>query len=208
MFGRSSLTPCHIFTMKTMQALPPVAEEHKLVLVVDEEKEFFLHPEAAQAWLRMKNTANSEGVDLNLISAFRSVSRQREIIENKRVRGISEAEIFRVSALAGFSEHHSGRAIDITTKGYAPLEEKGRIEPAPAALPGFFGRLGGNGESCLYEKKTEDWPPFESHEHALLLANSPEGIKGRRICLSFTAISQRQDPRLGWWEWFQGWGKS
>lgn len=61
---------------------------------------------------------------MELVSAFRSIARQSEIIENKRAKGIGDSDIFKVSAPAGFSEHHSGRAIDVTTTGYTPLEEE------------------------------------------------------------------------------------
>jgi D-alanyl-D-alanine carboxypeptidase len=106
-----------------MQRLLPVKEELDLILVVDEEKEFFLHPKAAYAWHAMKGAAKKDGIQLCIFSAFRSAIRQKEIIENKRLKGFPESEIFRVSAPAGFSEHHSGRAIDMTTKGYSPLTE-------------------------------------------------------------------------------------
>jgi len=33
-------------------------------------------------------------------------------------------EILRVSAAPGYSEHHSGRALDLTTPGFAPVEEE------------------------------------------------------------------------------------
>ena len=33
-------------------------------------------------------------------------------------------EILKVSAAPGYSEHHSGRVVDLTTPGYAPLEEE------------------------------------------------------------------------------------
>ena len=109
--------------MKEKTKLFPVLEERDLVIIVDNRREFSLHPLAARDWKRMKEKAKAEGVDLQIVSAFRSIARQAEIIEEKRKKGIQEAEIFRVSALPGFSEHHSGRAIDINTEGYEPLEE-------------------------------------------------------------------------------------
>ncbi|MEM6885904.1 MAG: M15 family metallopeptidase [Verrucomicrobiota bacterium] len=107
-----------------MIPLPPVEEEQGLIALTDNGNEFFLHPDAAHAWMRLKEAAASENVQLELVSAFRSVARQAEIIENKRKRGIPDSDIFRINAPAGFSEHHSGRAIDISTTGFAPLEEE------------------------------------------------------------------------------------
>ncbi len=57
------------------------------------------------------------------MSAYRSADYQLGIVRRKRTRGLTMAEILRVSAAPGYSEHHSGRAIDLTTPGYAPLEE-------------------------------------------------------------------------------------
>lgn len=102
----------------------PVSEEKNLISVEDEGREFLLHPNAARKWLRMKIEADAEGIQLQLVSAFRSIVRQAEIIEKKRNKGLSDEEIFKVNAHPGFSEHHSGRAIDITTSGIIPLEEE------------------------------------------------------------------------------------
>lgn len=107
-----------------MIPLPPVEEEQELTSLEDHGKEFFLHPAIAIAWQKMKRAAKSESIHLEIVSAFRSFARQNEIIENKRKKEIPDSEIFKVSAPAGFSEHHSGRAIDITTPGFDPLKEE------------------------------------------------------------------------------------
>jgi zinc D-Ala-D-Ala carboxypeptidase len=102
--------------------LPRFSEEHLLIAFVDEDSSFQLHPEALDAWKKMKEAAESDGINLHIISAFRSVARQLEIIEQKKRKGISDAMIFRVSAPPGYSEHHTGRAIDIGTQNFAALE--------------------------------------------------------------------------------------
>ena len=43
-------------------------------------------------------------------------------------------EILEVSAAPGYSEHHSGRAIDLTAPGYAALEEEFENSPSFAWL--------------------------------------------------------------------------
>ena len=63
----------------------------------------------------MKEAAESDGINLYIISAFRSRARQSEIIEEKKRKGISDAKIFRVNARPGYSEHHTVRAIDLGT---------------------------------------------------------------------------------------------
>ena len=83
-----------------------------------------LTPEAAAAWNAMKTAAERSGEVLQLVSAFRSVDYQKQIIQRKRVAGQSWDEILRVSALPGFSEHHTGRTIDLTTPGCKPLTEE------------------------------------------------------------------------------------
>ncbi len=63
-------------------------------------------------------------MELQVVSAFRSIEYQLGIIRRKLERGLAIDEILRVSAAPGYSEHHSGRALDITTPGFAALEEQ------------------------------------------------------------------------------------
>jgi len=81
-----------------------------------------LIPAAARAWGSLRQVALAEGVVISIVSAFRSVERQAEIVRAKLARGQSIDEILRVSAPPGYSEHHSGRALDVTTDGARPLE--------------------------------------------------------------------------------------
>lgn len=83
-----------------------------------------LTPAAAAAWEAMKTAAEKDGETLQLVSAFRSVDHQRQIIEQKLAAGQSWEKICWVSALPGFSEHHTGRTIDVTTPGSKALEEE------------------------------------------------------------------------------------
>jgi len=89
----------------------------------------FLTPDAAAAWAAMRDAAAREGIELLLVSAYRDVTRQREIIRAKLSSGIPLAEILRVSAYPGFSEHHSGRAVDIGAPGCEGLT--GEFEGTP-----------------------------------------------------------------------------
>jgi D-alanyl-D-alanine carboxypeptidase len=93
-----------------------------------------LMPEAARAWTRMRAAAARDGIDLRAVSTFRSVEVQLAIVRAKLARGQTIEAILRVSAAPGYSEHHSGRAIDITTPGYAPTEEEFERSPAFAWL--------------------------------------------------------------------------
>lgn len=88
------------------------------------EREQSLSPEAADAWAAMKKAASRDGVDLQVVSAYRSLSYQEGIVRRKLDKGQTLDEILRVSAAPGYSEHHSGCALDLTTPGYPVLEEE------------------------------------------------------------------------------------
>lgn len=90
----------------------------------------WLTPRAASAWLRMRHAAALGQVELQLVSAFRSIEYQVGIIERKLARGQTMEQILTVSAAPGYSEHHTGRAIDVTTPGFPALEEEFEQSPA------------------------------------------------------------------------------
>ena len=104
--------------------LARVREPRRLVFIGHDtqQRAQWLAPRAASAWQRMCAAALRDGVELQVVSAFRSVEYQLGILRRKLERGQSIAEILRVSAAPGYSEHHSGRALDLTTPGYAALE--------------------------------------------------------------------------------------
>jgi D-alanyl-D-alanine carboxypeptidase len=79
---------------------------------------------AAEAWGRMLAAAMRDRVDLVAISGFRSVARQTEIIREKLAGGQKLADILRRVAAPGFSEHHTGRAIDIGSPEHIELDEE------------------------------------------------------------------------------------
>jgi zinc D-Ala-D-Ala carboxypeptidase len=83
-----------------------------------------LAPNAASAWRKLKMVAEGDGLTLQIVSAFRSVAYQRQIIERKLTAGKTMEEILRVSAAPGYSEHHTGRAIDLTSSSCKPLTEE------------------------------------------------------------------------------------
>lgn len=87
-------------------------------------------PEAADAWQAMRKEANDHGIELQPVSAFRTVDYQEGIIRRKLDEGQGIEKILKVSAAPGYSEHHTGRALDITTPGYAVLEEEFEHSPA------------------------------------------------------------------------------
>jgi D-alanyl-D-alanine carboxypeptidase len=90
----------------------------------------WLQPRAARAWFALRQAAAIEQVELQVVSAFRSIEYQLGILRRKRERGQDIEDILRVSAAPGYSEHHSGRALDLTTPGFAALEEDFEKSPA------------------------------------------------------------------------------
>lgn len=89
-----------------------------------------LEPKALSNWQLMEKAAASDGVVLLLISGFRSIIYQADIIRNKLQAGQSLDEILKVSAAPGFSQHHTGQALDIASPGSRPLTEEFEHSPA------------------------------------------------------------------------------
>lgn len=81
-----------------------------------------LTPAAAAAWFALREAAARDGVGLQLISAFRSVEFQAALIRAKLARGQRLDEVLRINAPPGYSEHHSGRAVDLGCAGIAALD--------------------------------------------------------------------------------------
>jgi len=66
-------------------------------------------------WHEMHESAKKDGINLLIVSAFRSVEYQINIIRNKLDKGSMISDILSVSAAPGYSEHHTGCALDLAT---------------------------------------------------------------------------------------------
>ena len=129
------------------------AEKHQLTLC-EEAKELVsigpdslgrdqrMTPKAAQAWASMRAAASKHGVQLLVVSAFRSVEYQCALIQRKLDRGMKIAEVLKINAAPGYSEHHTGRALDITCPDSQPLEVAFETTPAYAWLTKHAGEYG------------------------------------------------------------------
>jgi len=62
----------------------------------------------------LQDAAKTEEFTLEPVSGFRSVERQAQLIRGKLARGQRLDDILRSNAAPGYSEHHTGRALDIT----------------------------------------------------------------------------------------------
>ena len=104
-----------------LRMLTPYVEASDLVAVEGHERQHYLAPQAATKWLAMKNAAANDDIQLLLISGFRSVDRQCEIIEEKLRKGMDLNTILAINAAPGFSQHHTGLALDIETPTHPNL---------------------------------------------------------------------------------------
>ena len=117
-----------------------------------------LTPATSIAWLAMLEEARHEQIELVMVSGFRSLEYQASLIRKKLEAGQSIGEILQVNVAPGFSQHHTGNAIDIATPGYKPLLEEFAESPAFAWLTEHAGRFGftmsyprNNPEGIAYE---------------------------------------------------------
>lgn len=105
-------------------------------------REHMLVPDAAQAWRSLQGAALDAGVSLFIVSAFRSIERQAQIVRRKLEAGSRIEDILTVCAPPGFSEHHTGRAVDVSTPGSPSLEVEFEQTPAFAWLLANANRFG------------------------------------------------------------------
>jgi D-alanyl-D-alanine carboxypeptidase len=106
----------------------------------------------------MRRAARHDGVELLVVSAFRSVEYQADVIRRKLEAGRAIDDILCANAAPGYSEHHTGRALDLATSGCPPLEETFELTPAFAWLEANAARFGyrlsyprGNPWGIVYE---------------------------------------------------------
>lgn len=123
----------------------PLCEEATALEVAEvgaDGRTHLLLPVAAEAWRQLKAAAATDNVSLFIVSAFRSVGRQTEIVRRKLASGADIQEILSVCAPPGFSEHHTGRAIDLSAPDSPLLEVRFDQTPAFAWLMAHASEFG------------------------------------------------------------------
>jgi D-alanyl-D-alanine carboxypeptidase len=113
----------HDYSLRRALDVQPEAVELVSIGLDDAGRDCRLVERAAHAWKGMKARAREYDIELIPLSGFRSVERQVEIIRGKLALGENIDVILKTMAAPGYSEHHTGRAIDIGTPGELPLEE-------------------------------------------------------------------------------------
>ena len=131
-------------THPVLDRMPLQAEATELVSVGLDilGRERHLAPAAAAQWIEMTAAAARDEVALLLVSAFRSLDYQVRLFEQKLASGQHINDILRVNAPPGFSEHHSGRAVDVATPGARPLSDEFETTAAFAWLTTNAARFG------------------------------------------------------------------
>jgi len=117
-----------------------------------------LTPASAKAWHAMVQAAENDRVTLLAVSGFRSVDYQAMLIRKKLNAGQRIDDILKVNVAPGFSQHHTGNAMDIATPGYKPLSEEFEESPAFEWLSAYACEYGfslsyprDNKEGVIYE---------------------------------------------------------
>jgi LAS superfamily LD-carboxypeptidase LdcB len=73
----------------------------------------FLNRQAANAFKQMQSSAERDGIYLQAVSGHRSYKDQDDLFNKQIAKRGSRLEASRLSAPAGYSEHHTGYALDI-----------------------------------------------------------------------------------------------
>lgn len=86
---------------------------------------FKIHKDAKAALTKLVQAAKKDKVRLEPGSIFRGVKRQAQIVRGKQVAGQTPEEIYFTSSHPGYSEHHTGLAVD-----FLPIEHGFAKTPA------------------------------------------------------------------------------
>lgn len=86
---------------------------------------FYIQAMAAIQFFQMCAAAEKAGIILVVVSAFRSFEYQAQLFKKRLQSACPLSEALSVSALPGFSEHHTGRAVDFSYLG--ELKKSGAV---------------------------------------------------------------------------------
>ena len=75
-----------------------------------------LSKKTALQWDELLKAAAEDNISIIIVSGYRSFNYQANLIQKKLEKGIDIKDILKVNAPPGYSQHHSGRAIDIATR--------------------------------------------------------------------------------------------
>ncbi len=113
----------HLATNKLAVCEQPALSELEVAEIDIEGRPFILEKRTAKAWREMRAGAAGDGVEFGPFSGFRSYGYQAQLIKGGLGRGKTLEAVLTSLAIPGFSQHHSGRAIDIWSDGKFELTE-------------------------------------------------------------------------------------
>ena len=140
------------------------AKEENLVempqgLTRNSEKKYLALPEAAEALERMCSEAAKDGIQIVVISSYRTLEFQKAYFEDAEKRH-GKGKGAKWVAPSGYSEHHTGYVFDLADLGRPETDDEPSFESTPASdwLKGNAGRFGfelsfskGNGQGVGFE---------------------------------------------------------
>ena len=103
-------------------------------MIFESWREYYLDSRAAEYFEDMLNAAKEDGIDLLVVSAYRTIEYQQQNFDNSvqdRIdnRGMTYDEAYADTlaevALPGESEHNAGLALDIMSEEYTSMEDDG-----------------------------------------------------------------------------------
>jgi zinc D-Ala-D-Ala carboxypeptidase len=93
---------------------------------LENSKDNLLQPLAKLAWQDLKSAAKADGIEIKVVSAYRSIERQRQLfLERLYSQGITLEQLknglgqdqidmtLSLTAVPGYSRHHTGYTIDL-----------------------------------------------------------------------------------------------
>ncbi|MBS0431499.1 MAG: M15 family metallopeptidase [Proteobacteria bacterium] len=124
--------------------LSPVPEASSLVVAGHDVRgrPVRLEPRAAAALRGMIAAAKTRGVELQLVSGYRSADYQAGLLRDKLRRGMTLDSALGINTPPGYSEHQSGCAVDLTTPHSVAADAGFARTPAYAWLTRHAGEFG------------------------------------------------------------------
>ncbi len=181
-----------IFPLKSFSILQQKFTRNQLIgkensAIIGDSYTSKMHKDAKVAFQKMKTEATKQGYKIEVVSAYRSFQRQKEIFERKykkyTLQGLSPSEainkIIEYSTIPGTSRHHWGTEIDIID-GNAP-------RPASVLNEEHFH---GDGPYC----KLKEWLDLHSESFGFyeVYTNNPtrKGFKYEPWHFSYAPVSK------------------
>lgn len=123
-----------MFLVNSKNPLPKDYDSRiETTLIFESWREYFLDARAAEYFERMLEAAKSDGVDLLVVSAYRTIEYQQQnfdrSVQERMDKGMSYddayADTLAEVAIPGESEHNAGLALDIMTTEYTSMDDDG-----------------------------------------------------------------------------------